>query len=391
MKIIVLPSFYPTDLHPLRGSFFREQSIAISKRVNSLSIIFPELRSIRDITLSNILDYRFQYTSSEDEGIITYRKHRINFFKTKFDLGLGQRLWIEACYQMCVNYIKSHGKPDLIHAHCALGAGAAAMKIKEKYNIPYVLTEHSTGYAKGIYKKELKNNIRNIFLNADQAIAVSSPFKKLLEVQLDLPPKTIKVIPNFIDTDFFIPSYKKKRSSFKFLIVCHLVSKKRVDRVIDAFSKLIDEFPQIELKIAGMGDQFDSLRNRVCQLRLENKILFHGQASREDVRNLMQESDCFVLSSDIETFGVVLIEALSCGIPVIATRSGGPEDIVNKVTGTLVNRTVEELANAMKNIIINIEIYSASKLRNEVLDKYSSESISQRYVDLYSKILSLYQ
>ncbi|MGR3812137.1 glycosyltransferase [Jiulongibacter sp. NS-SX5] len=390
LKVLVLPSFYPVAEDPLKGIFFQEQSQAISKNVRRLDIIYPELRSLKEISFTNFYKYRFNVTDEIENGIRTIRKHRVNLLRTKFDLGPGRRLWINACFNMCKAYFKRYGFPDIIHAHCAIGAGVVAMNVKNDFGIPYVLTEHATGYSNQPLSDSLIRKLRNVFLSANEVIAVSTPFKDTLSKKLNIPIHKIKVIPNFIDTDFFNLSSEteKKDSSFSFLSVCHLVSKKRLDRLIEAFTILSHSNQNIELIIAGEGNLSQTLKEQVSENKMSNKVQFFGVANREEVKSLMQQAGCFVLPSDIETFGVVLIEALSCGIPVIATRSGGPEDIVNEFNGILIDKSTNELVQAMQFMIDNKSKYQSIELRNEVISKFSSFAVSKRYSQLYCEVVN---
>ena len=102
----------------------------------------------------------------------------------------------------------------------------------------------------------------------------------------------------------------------------------------------------------------------------------------------MSKAHAFVLSSQHETFGVVLIEALAQGLPLIATRCGGPEDIINKDNGLLVPiNDVDRLAEAMFSIYNNYEKYDPEKLREHCKEEYSEKSISLKLIEIYQETL----
>jgi glycosyltransferase involved in cell wall biosynthesis len=113
---------------------------------------------------------------------------------------------------------------------------------------------------------------------------------------------------------------------------------------------------------------------------MNEQIELFGSATREEVKDLLCQSDCFVLSSKVETFGVVLIEAMSCGLPVLSTKCGGPESIItNDDLGILCNQ--EELSEKMKNI--SQETFSGDTIRKYVVDSFSNSSLSQQLKIIY--------
>ncbi|TKT87652.1 glycosyltransferase [Dyadobacter frigoris] len=386
--IWIIPSFYVSEDYPLRGIFFKEQAEAISKHFKNITLIYPESRSIRDISLKGLIKNHFQYSKNEENGLQVYRKHRWNLLPTRFDLSLGQRLWISEVMKMAERLLNSNRRPDIIHAHCAIGAGIAAMYLYKKYKIPYIITEHLTLYQNSTLTNQEKKTLKAVFENASKVITVSSPFKELLSKVLGLNKEIVSVIPNFIDTDFFSPlKLKPVNANFIFLTVCHLSTKKRIDRLINSFSELIKKGHDSKLIIAGEGTEKPGLMKLVNDLNLSNKVSFLGSVDRQEVRQLMQTCDCFVLPSDIETFGVVLIEALSCGLPVIATKSGGPEDIISPDCGFLVEKNEDDLTKAMINIIDRRNFYPPEKLRDYAVEHYGATKISLQYAQLYEKII----
>ena len=99
--------------------------------------------------------------------------------------------------------------------------------------------------------------------------------------------------------------------------------------LIRAFSKAFKDQPKVNLTIVGDGPEYNNLNNLIKTLKMEKQISLYGSANREEVKMLLQKSDAFVFSSQYETFGVVLIEAMACGLPVVATKCGGPESIID--------------------------------------------------------------
>jgi glycosyltransferase involved in cell wall biosynthesis len=280
-------------------------------------------------------------------------------------------------------YVDTYGLPDIIHAHNFLFSGLVAMEISKLYNIPYVITEHSSSYALGRISKKMKTEIKICSNKAKKVLAVSSSFAKLLNEKFGL---STLVLPNIIDDAFTINDFSTKKSNehFVFLNVAALDSNKNHELLIRSFA-ITFKGTRVILKIAGIGPLRNKLEILCKDLGVADQVLFLGLLTRDKVKDEMFHANCFVLSSNYETFGVVLIEALSCGIPVISTDCGGPIDIVSNFNGLLIDvGNVEQLSNAMKYMFINKSMYDPTYIRAEVLKKFGAETFVEQVSKIYN-------
>lgn len=144
----------------------------------------------------------------------------------------------------------------------------------------------------------------------------------------------------------------------------------------------------MRLKIGGDGPLRKQLESKAKDLEIERQVIFTGLLSREKVLREMKNCDVFVLSSTFETFGVVLIEALACGKPVVATKCGGPEDIVNSTNGYLVpKKNVRALGNAMEDICLNIDKFDPYQIRKDCLLRFGEDTFVARLKSIYANLL----
>jgi glycosyltransferase involved in cell wall biosynthesis len=291
---------------------------------------------------------------------------------------MGEELYLE--------YTKKYGTPVVIHAHNFEHGGLIAQQIKKNHKIPYILTEHSTYHLRGLYNQESYAYLIKCIQDSYVTTAVSNPFSKALHKKTKEP---ISILPNVIDTLFEEKiNPKNKADSFTFLNIATLDDKKDHKSLFLAFSQL-NKNTQAQLRIGGAGELLSSLINYAKELGIQESVSFIGKLSRQEVRQEMTNADCFVLSSKVETFGVVIIEAMACGTPVIATACGGPEDIISSNTGVLIEKeNTNELSKAMQDMLINRKNFDSNVIRDEIIGRFGSKAFSKKAIELYTQAIN---
>jgi glycosyltransferase involved in cell wall biosynthesis len=386
MHVLVLPSWYPETETDIVGSFFREQALALHKSGCKIGVIVPRLLSLRRPW--HTLCANHSIIREMDNGVPTYRKAGISWTP---------RCWVRNARRMgrigieLYNaYIANHGRPDVIHVHASLLAGTAAIAISKYANVPYLLSEHSSAYARGLIPAAGIRIAHSVAVNAGTRFAVSQPFAHLLERRLHLPSGSFAVMPNIVDQSFLnTPLSSRDAERTRFLHVSMLETGKRVDLIVRAFAQKFSESPKVTLTIGGDGPTRNALMSLAVELGVRDRVYFLGKLSRSQVRSAMADSDAFVLASTHETFGVVLIEALAMGLPIIATECGGPEDIVTPNNGILVpTDNVDAMASAMAKVSENRCSWSAEKLRADCETRFGSDGISKRWIAHYEHLLA---
>jgi L-malate glycosyltransferase len=170
---------------------------------------------------------------------------------------------------------------------------------------------------------------------------------------------------------------------------------KGVDVLLRAMRVLLDRRPRSRLVLVGGGfyrdtrRQGDQLQRLAVELGVQSQVQFVGMKTPVEVAACMRESALLVLPSRRETFGSVLVEALACGTPVVATRCGGPEDIVNEKVGQLAPpEDVPALAGAMEHVLAHRDEYDPTELRTYALERFSWELVARRTMDLYMEAVA---
>ena len=166
-----------------------------------------------------------------------------------------------------------------------------------------------------------------------------------------------RYIPNLVDTSFFTLKKKTNSDEFIFLNIGHLDKKKNQYGLIETFSNLFIGNHKYQLKIVGQGVEFTSLKNLINKLNISDQVHLLGKKSRDEVKEIIHRSDCFVLASKFETFGVVLIEAMSCGLSVVHQVRRPESIIVNDTIGILCehDKLDKGLIEITKSLILNFK------------------------------------
>lgn len=385
MHVLIIPSWYPQNDKDIGGIFFRDQALAIKNLGNEVGVICPILRSLRKP--SNIFFGGYGISYEQDCGVNTYRYKGVRWF-----IGMNNDFNKNDCIKKGLAlfevYKKNHGIPDIIHVQSMLFAGAIAERIKEHYNIPYIVTEHTSLYHKNLLSDKNLLLAAEIANKSSYCSTVSKEFSEFLSKKLSSE-KDWGVIPNIVEENFFEADIKElSEKEFIFCSIGRLVSGKQHTNLINAFNKSFKDNKNVKLYIGGGGELFNVLRDLISDLCLDDQIFLLGNLGREDVIKLIQNSHSLVVSSDYETFGVVLIEALALGKPIVTTKCGGPNEIINEKNGLKVDvGDVSQLSNALRDMQVQYKNYSSREIRESCRQKYSGAVVAKKINSLYEKVL----
>lgn len=382
MHILLLPSWYPLHKNDLNGCFFREQAQALARSGDKVGVIVPQLRSLR--LGKRAVFGRYDEELWLDGDVATYFKHGVAWFpKVPY---VDSKRWVNAGLALFERYIKEQGKPDVLHVHSLLHAGPLAVAIYDKYGIPYCVTEHSTVYGRGLVQNWELPQLKRAEQGAGKLLAVSKSLADILKAMLN--GKDWEVFPNLLDNVFIEQNGVDIARKEQLCAVGFLHQKKGFDVLINAFAIVLKTHPHLRLMIAGDGPGKANLSSLITQLGLQNNVVLLGAQTRPEVRRLMQESQVFVLSSHIETFGVVVIEALSQGTPVVATLCGGPESILTEQDGLFVPvNDKNALAQGILDLLANRDKFDHESIKNRCIANYSESAFVRRLHGIYEDIL----
>ncbi|MNJ82793.1 Glycogen synthase [compost metagenome] len=382
MHILILASGYPTEYSLNQGIFFRDQAESLARnKENQVAVIATVPVSIKAVLKKRLWSFGAKKTLRNDVRTIVYtflnlpKVHRYRMLKSR-----------KEAMKLIEAYIREFGKPDLIHLH-GFQSGLQAIDAKKKFGIPYVVTEHSTQFIDDIVAPGLEPFAKSVFERADVAIAVSVPFAQIMTKRYG---REFQYIPNVVDTNIFqIAPDLKENSEFTFFNAAAFVVEKNQPMLLEAFAKVLETHPKCRLRLAGTGPNEQNTKEYAGALKIDKQVDFLGVLPRTEIVKEMQQMDAFVLSSRVETFGVVLIEALSCGKPVVSTKCFGPESIVTSPeVGILCEQNTSDLASAMIQMIQNKSDYNRDVIRKHAIDRFSNEVVINQLMHVYQTIVS---
>lgn len=369
MKIAIISRGKPTSNYPLNGIFEFDQAKALAKKGIDVSFI--------------AIDFRI-WLDKRKYGLFQYSCEGVQVFELSIPINVYRRA-IPILQQLLLipfrAMLKSFGKPDVVHAHFYSIAAIASI-LKKKYGIPFIITEHSSKLnkpAEQISNLDKKLAIK-AYENTDQIICVSEALRH--NIKNNFQHESI-VIPNMVDNEsfYFFQNNNKNNKPFIFVSVGNLKPIKDFDKLIEAFSRVKGD---ARLIIIGEGPERERLENLIDKLHLTSQVKLMGQLNRSEINKIYQESHVFVLPSQSETFGVSYIEAMYAGLPVIATRCGGPESFVEESNGIMVPvGDISLLANAMNEMRHQYKNYDPRQISESTMRRFSPSCIAEQIIEVY--------
>ncbi len=330
MKILMLSWEYPPRV--VGG---------ISRVVHDLSQKL--VKDGQDVTVVTYRDGNTPYYE-DDDGVKVYRVDNFMIAPNNF---------IDWVMQLNFNMIAKageiiakEGKFDVIHAHDWLAA-YAAKTLKTSYDIPMVCTIHATeaGRNSGIrtdMQKYINDTEWLLTYEASEVIVNSNYMKSEIQRLFGLPFEKINVVPNGVNLNNFNNVYRDYDYRRRFamdnekiiLFMGRLVYEKGIQHLISAMPKILEHYHDTKLVIAGKGGMLDELKAQANNLGISQKVYFAGYLNSKDVKKMYRCADVSVFPSTYEPFGIVALEAMLAGVPVVVSDIGGLNEIVEHgVTG----------------------------------------------------------
>jgi glycosyltransferase involved in cell wall biosynthesis len=414
MNVLFIAAWYPHKESPTEGVFVREHAKSVSLFDNVCvlhSTADKEIGRHKLFKTTNHIDGRVKevlegfrsfgmYSESTDQQVESIKesakkKRRISKKLLTIPFEPFKNLGSQIYYSISIfigfkSILKSGWRPDIIHAHLFY-AGIPAIAIGRLYRIPVVTTEHYIYLPPRIISGWDVIRARIAVGGGKMTFPPTRAYKESLEYYGIKSPS--KIIPNVVDTDVFFPSGKvEPHDKTRILFVGILNSKKNVPSLLRALGKIRERRSDFHLDIVGDGPSRKECENLVEEMKLVGMVTFHGRKDKMGVATIMRNCDFFTMPSYYEGFGVVYIEAMACGKPVIASNSRGPDEIVNRDVGLLVDpNSLEDIEKSIEHLLNHYQEYDPQKISDYARDNFSYNVVGMQLHQSYIEVIENYK
>lgn len=368
MNVLFVPAWYPDAANPMAGTFVREHALAAAQfhSVTILHLSHTPAEHPAKHNLSEMQDGPLHTIQG------TFRRTRVRggnlvrwmLFHLQVMRGLRRRGWT----------------PDIVHAHVA-SAGLPALAIARVFGVPLVMTEHSSDFPLKRLGRLQIVQFRQIMQRAARVLPVSESLREALEDAGIRASYT--VIPNAVETTVFTPPVSPPPPlPLRLLSVARHSPVKGLETLLAAASRLRQNGSYFQLRLVGDGPERDRLEAMTLRLGLERNVTFLGTQSKPRIAEELRYSHALVLSSYWENLPCVVLEALACGCPVVASDVGGVSEAVTEETGILVPPgDPDRLAEALSSL--SGRSFDSSRIRAIAEDKYSHLAVGRSLDTVY--------
>jgi len=379
LNVLFLPSWYPNKIHPQNGDFIQRHAEAV--------VSYCKVAVLYVLADPEATDFSVEVT--EHKGILEVRVYHPKTSKWLF-------------WRQFTNYMKAHRlgyeavikevqQIDIVHLNVFYKAGLFALELKNKLNIPYIITEHWTAFldiSPIQFTPFQKSAIKKIGRNAALICPVSHDLKKAIQ-SMGIP-GPYEVVPNVVDTNVFkSEALNSDRQVKKILHISTLYDPhKNVSGLLNVIRKLRDQRSDFQVSIIGNG-HLEKHQKTIATLDLSDCVGLQGEIPHDAVATAMQAHDLFVLFSNYENLPCVIIEAQASGLPVLATDVGGVNEMVTEASGKLVQAGDEaSLLQKLDSMLDQLNQYDRQQIRQQAVEKYSYESVGKQFHNIYQRVLA---
>jgi glycosyltransferase involved in cell wall biosynthesis len=387
IKALWLCSWYPSRQLPFNALFVRRQAEATAAHADITTLLaMPDTEGGKNYRIET-----HQHLPNMTEVTVYYPKSTsaIVQFIRRFRAYQKGYAWLK----------KETGKPDLVHLNVIGSAGFYALWLRFFEQLPFIISEHWTGYLKesGAFQRLSSFTKWYYRLTARQSkgiIAMSAAFGDTIRA-CGLTTQFFYV-HNVVDTEVFTPDNRetftqKHHQPFRLVHASGLAdAPKNITGILRGIAELSKRRSDFTLDIMGDANEQAPYKKLAHELGITDKVHFQEDyLSPSEVAEKVKTSDIFVLFSRYESYSVVISEAMSCGIPVVATKTCGIEERVTSDVGILIDSEDEKgLAAAISKIMDNYETYNPLTIRGLVEKKCSPKMVGAAIFEVYQTVLN---
>ena len=392
LRVLVLSRNYPNDVLPLLGVWV-ERLVRYASATCDMTVVSP-------VPYCPPLPFLPQNYTRWRRVRPVHRDGGVEVHHPRFVVPSGSRLQglegfgYYAAVAPLVRRLHRAARFDIIHAHFTFPDGWVAARLGQRLGVPVIITEQAMW---GPWMDRVSTMRRQAIWAARHCafhVAISTALRDSIARHTGDSPR-LRVIPDGVDGEVFAmppPGRTARRSQV--LFVGNIRYVKGVDVLLRAMALLASRRPDARLVLVGESffasyrAEYERMRQLAADLGVTDRVEFAGGKADAEVVRCMQDSAVLVLPSRRESLGMVLAEALACGTPVVATRAGGPEDIVTPEVGELVPvDDPEALAGGILRVLDRRPQYDRGRLREHALSRFGLDVVHRQIAALYAEAL----
>lgn len=380
MNIFFVSRGWPSEREPQWGCFERDQALALSQLGHHIVVLSVDVRFRKYYR-------KYGITKEIDGDIVHYDLFAGSIWgRILRTISINLYIKVRRCFFLFLfeKVIKEEGLPDLIYAHY-LNNSSMALAAKQKYGIPVVGIEHWSELGYQHLNKSIKYWAGKIYNELDFLLTVSSALRENILKNFDI---DSVVVNNMVGQEFCYESPTRQTKKVKFVTVGNLIPRKSIDDIIEAFHMAQLPPKKWIMEIVGDGPEKNKIATLIKKYNLGENIKMLGAKDRAGVIEILRCSDVFILASSSETFGVVAIEALACGLPTISTDCGGTKDIISEENGLMCPvHNIVKLSEGINYMFNHYQNYNRKRIADDCQKRFSSEAIAKRLIDIFEKVM----
>jgi len=388
LNVLFISSWYPSREHPTLGNFIQKHAESVNPFVH-LEVLY--------ITSSQQNKEKFEVSSSVINGVnttVVYYKKITN--KIPFLSSVLKYLRAKKGFKKGYEFIKeqkSIAKFDITHCNITYPAGYFALQLKKKEGIPYVISENWTVFLP--YRDEYhsfnfmtKRLINSIVKNANLMLPVSHHLANSM-AKLGLK-QDYKVVPNVVETSLFL---KKEPTEKELINILHVSTmddaQKNISGIFNTLKQVSEVRQDFKLTIVSDGDINEAKKLLKLSGLNEKHIDFVGTKTATEIVEYYQNADFFLLFSNYENLPCVMVESLSCGLPVVSSAIAGVPEHIDKTNGILVDaRNEDQLKDAILTMLANYKNYDRDAIRNYAVKHFDFDSVGKQFLSIYKEVIN---
>ena len=384
MNVLISSHLYPSCLSQLAGSFVHNQVRFLKEHCHIESIVPTPWFPLPGFGRWSA--YRKTAARERMDGV-EVRRPRYVTYPRRFMLAAAWRSYLKALKGA------SDHVPDVIHAHCAYPDGLAAVHYGRSIGRPVVITVHGHDMKDLSRHPRWRSLIREALQGADAVIAVSEELARLVEEVGEVARSRVKRIPNGVDCSLFGFDGKRRagENGWNILYVGRFDPAKGIGLLLEASATLIAQGRDLQVRLVGGGTSTgkgEEFRRQAHELGIADKVTFVDEVAWQDIARHMAAADLFVLPSFSEGFPLVIVEALASGLPVVATRCGGPEEVVGEGVGRLAAvGDAADLQRQIAHVIDHYDSYDRASIRQLAEEQFDYSKIALRIKSVYDEVV----